>query len=806
MAINRPLATLLAAISLLLATVAAIVVLGDARPRPATPAAGGADDAPRQRERMHARQQRRAAEEPQTAVEQVPTLDPPLRLPWLPGSGFVLGTVTDAVSGDAVPDANVRLMHPTGEEIAATVTDHAGHYQIEQVPESLPLVLRLTHSGHLTGLCCDVRVSGADILRKDVALLRAPRVTLQLTALPQERAAEGVLVRLMDGPREIARGISDVDGALELAAAEQGRFQLRCGGVAWAPNAAEDLLLLPGRGDVELRRAVYRGGGLEFAVKDLEGEPVSGATVSVHGGGLEPVCGVTGGEGELSLGPFLPDISLRATVQSADGSLRAAVPVRTRDGHIDPVEVTVRPTGRVAGVVVAPDGRELRNATIEIVVPEDGAPLGSVAVGADGRFVVTGLPPGDVEIVVRAPGHVESRSRAQVGDSRGLLVRMQTAPSGTLVGQVLGPRRAPVPGAVVRVVPGDVQTRTEDDGSFVLEGVPADTPQRVIVEAQGMQIRESARADRLLVTLADEQRMRLELQMTVTESQSSDVGDADAAIRAVTGRVVRGNGLPVAAAVLTWAGLSAVSGADGSFRLERPEDDRRMALPVLTITPPAGLLEPTTLPLERPSEDGLVAVSEIGLRDRPSCLLDLSGTPHVHEGALTFALLIDTEDELLGVATEPFESRRHVTYDGSWLHVAPSGAWERGGHRLAWVGVTSGGGPVAAAATWPSAAGARPVVAPEWRDGIAAVEIPIPKGYRGGRVRLRLTEPPSSAPIERLGLPIEFELQADTGRLAIPALLMGTWTADLLGPEASALPTLRTTITNGRARGFRPAR
>jgi hypothetical protein len=415
------------------------------------------------------------------------------------------------------------------------------------------------------------------------------------------------------------------------------------------------------------------------------------------------------------------------------------------------------------------------------------------------------LPGEDVEVVVRAAAHVEQRLRTRA-DSGELRVALDAAPSGTLVGRVLGPRRGPVAGARVRVVPGDVETRTEKDGSFELEGVPTDTPQRVMVEAQGLRVRESARADRLLVTVAADERQRIEIQMEPAEDDAPADAEAETAIRVVTGRLVRGNGAPVAAATVAWAGLAAVTGPDGRFRLERPERDARAALPRLAITPPAGLLEPEIVALRDRDGDGTASLDDVGLRARPTSRLVLSQAPNLVAGALSFAVLVDTHDHLIGQETEPFQVRRAVTYDGAWLHVGRPGSWRRGGHRVAWVGVSTPTGPAAAAMTWPAAAGLTQVARPSWQDTVAKVEIPIPKKYRRGTLRLRLTDPPEGAPIVRLGLPTEFEVRVERSRLQLAHLSRGFWIADLHAPPASGLPTLRTTIRDGRARGFRPAR
>jgi len=90
-----------------------------------------------------------------------------------------------------------------------------------------------------------------------------------------------------------------------------------------------------------------------------------------------------------------------------------------------------------------------------------------------------------VAVIVEVPVHVRRPSEPAVR-VRGPL-RVDGAPLGTLHGRVVGPGAVPVPGAVVRAPDIGVVARTDRDGAFVLEGVPAAGLVRLLVSARGTQ-------------------------------------------------------------------------------------------------------------------------------------------------------------------------------------------------------------------------------------------------------------------------------------------------------------------------------
>jgi hypothetical protein len=117
--------------------------------------------------------------------------------------------------------------------------------------------------------------------------------------------------------------------------------------------------------------------------------------------------------------------------------------------------------------------------------------------GADGRFAIEAVPPGEHALGAVAPGHAAERVEVAVREGERVVdvgdVRLEVGH--TIRGRVRAKAGPPVADAVLRatagrsMMSGGVEARSEADGSFVLAGVEP-TLSSVTVEAPGFALQE----------------------------------------------------------------------------------------------------------------------------------------------------------------------------------------------------------------------------------------------------------------------------------------------------------------------------
>ncbi len=148
------------------------------------------------------------------------------------------------------------------------------------------------------------------------------------------------------------------------------------------------------------------------------------------------------------------------------------------------VEVTLAAPGSVRGLVLGSSGKPMAN--VEVRAIESTRDLGEVPLvnepsalsGPDGRFEITGLAPGDVELRASAwvsdfgaEAHASATATVEPGGSREVQLQLET--STLLAGQVVDPSGEAVPRALLRV--RDARTghtiamaSADEDGVFLM--------------------------------------------------------------------------------------------------------------------------------------------------------------------------------------------------------------------------------------------------------------------------------------------------------------------------------------------------
>ena len=223
-------------------------------------------------------------------------------------------------------------------------------------------------------------------------------------------------------------------------------------------------------------------------ITDAKGVPITDAEVL-----REDVIGVRTGEAgtyELCMRQqaTAPE-RLRAVVRADGyGSLMLDVGLAGRELH----DFVMTPEAVIEGRATTPDGLPVANVRVLVdrgdseTRPQNEQPARLIAVTrADGRFRVEGVAGGELRIRAGGGDYTASTHvlRVAPGEHRSVDIVMNRAAA--LRGRVVATGRV-VAGARVRVEPGgELAARTQADGTFVLDGVPAGTV-TVVVDAHRM--------------------------------------------------------------------------------------------------------------------------------------------------------------------------------------------------------------------------------------------------------------------------------------------------------------------------------
>ncbi len=407
-------------------------------------------------------------------------------------------------------------------------------------------------------------------------------------------------VALMEDPEgawaALLRGVTDGEGRLILDGLPAGRVSslvVRKGEFAPAfplgsPDLpGEPLLLADGGG--EDREVVLRPGATVrgTVARASTGKPVPGATVTLVVRALLGLGAERAAVTDASGGFQFTDLPEGPALLEAAAEGLACPGLGTRDPTGEPLpgappdparlEITaatgkearrilLEETGAVEGRVTAA-GAPVAGARVELLA--DG-PVEPVLSDGSGAFRFQGVPAAlALRLSAAAPGRLTGRSAPfdLAPGGKAASVDILLPRGGTIRGRITGPGGAPVAGAKVRVgswsfsggsspsaadLGRRVEAITDGAGEYVLAGLPAATA-TLRVEAAGFAPKGSGR-------------------VAVTEGGVAAVDMALEAARAIAGRVVDAEGRPVAGARVSVAGKggagTAVSGADGSFRVE----------------------------------------------------------------------------------------------------------------------------------------------------------------------------------------------------------------------------------------------
>jgi hypothetical protein len=348
------------------------------------------------------------------------------------------GSTTRRTTTDPEGRFEVSCPWPGPYRVATEASPPYAPAAVEPVdPAAGEVVIRLVEASILEVTVQEVE-TGRDLAEAEVRVLVPPRD-----------------VRVGKGPAP--RFVFEESGVATVEARAPGHFAAR-----------QEATLSP-REPARVAFVLEPSGWLSGAVRAVDGAPVEGARVSlatqigpgflvegevqraVHAGLFGgPAWTDASGTFRLSLEKARAGCDYGLAVEHPDVFLDDTIAVEIADPAKDVtgVEITVRPSGRIAGTV-RDRGGPVPGAVV-ICRAEGAAYHSEAAVGPDGRFEIGGLSPGAFALKVEAPGRAPSWI-GPVDVAAGATARADAVlePEASIEGRVAGPDGRPIAGALI---------------------------------------------------------------------------------------------------------------------------------------------------------------------------------------------------------------------------------------------------------------------------------------------------------------------------------------------------------------------
>jgi hypothetical protein len=408
----------------------------------------------------------------------------------LQDGAFIEGRVTDT-RGTPIEGAQVwisssqpvpKLWHLEDAPQARTGPD--GSFRSEGLRRGDLYYLGVEHPGHVLTTIPGIAAPTQEPIR--IEMKTAHSLAGRVVGPEGEPVAGASLMRVeeirIDGgisSRGSPLGETDPDGRFQVTGIAAGRLNIEVRAVGYAPRRIEGLQI-PEGGDVEgLEIALERGILLAVRVRDAGGEPVRDAMVSASlemppsprrfSGFSDSGFGQTDAQGQCWLSVPEPGTYQVTASQGA----RSATASATAGPGSAPVELRLPSGFEVSGWVRGKDGGGVSGLWVQLEGADQRG--SSTQTGADGSFILSGVPDGEYRLRARnGSGRASPPLAIRVAGQpvRDLELRLdQEDGRATLSGHLLGLTPEALPRVAVTALPADpLRSMDQRLGRVGLEG------------------------------------------------------------------------------------------------------------------------------------------------------------------------------------------------------------------------------------------------------------------------------------------------------------------------------------------------
>ena len=396
----------------------------------------------------------------------------------------VAGSVRDLKSGSPIAGAEVTAAAPRfgdTEHGVWVITDEKGNFAIHGLAGG-ETELTAIHPSYATPRIT-LNLQAGRAVRKVLYGSQLARITGSVVD-ERSRPIAGVSVtaRPMGGGdmlwtpglsrMVLTNGVTAPNGRFLVLTADEGNVQIDAAKAGLPPAGSAALRIAAGARVAGVTITMPQGVVLRGRVTGSEAKPIPGAGVSVSGDLVR-----TKDDGMFAMrvleGTY--DVAVSAAGY-APRSVRAQASANSR-----PLEIALEPGVAVSGRVTR-GGQPVEGVNVYTISGAAGEP---VQTGAGGTFRIDDLAPGEIRLAFKKPEDFIQVTRAVTAPSSGVNVDLPAGGrvSGRVIDKTTGqPVKAfdaglsiSRPGAAIMLVAPIMRSFTSDDGTFVIDGVPAAT-------------------------------------------------------------------------------------------------------------------------------------------------------------------------------------------------------------------------------------------------------------------------------------------------------------------------------------------
>lgn len=401
--------------------------------------------------------------------------------------GVISGKVTESDGVTPIAGAEV-VAAKTKDEYSSTITAEGGTYAIGNLAPGFYEV-SVTAFGFVPasqpGIPAIVGQITTDI---DFALLPGcGSISGRVTEGDGITPVSGVEVYAI-GESISSLAISNEDGTYLILDLDPGTYEVSISQSEYLPQSWPDIEVEAGKTTTDVNFALTKAGSISGTVYESDGAtPVAEADIFAFGEKGGQGSATTGEDGTYAIIGLAPDTyRVSVTAVGLAESLRSGVSVAA-DQSVTDIDFVLGEFGSISGTVTEADGMTPISG-VEIHASEPGGAFGTAITGADGTYILEGLPVGSYEVEATKEGlSFAPRENIEVqGGARVSNVDL-IAHGGAISGKVTeGDDTTPIAGAAVSVTASRVEgptalqrlsasTTTASDGTYRIDSLQAGT-------------------------------------------------------------------------------------------------------------------------------------------------------------------------------------------------------------------------------------------------------------------------------------------------------------------------------------------